>query len=498
MSNIESLLNSLKDILKYKAISYIKTGDPVFDNILTTFVLTFILIIFNYLTFDSLKLKYQMFYYKDKDLSDKNCYEFYYEYMNNKINENNFYTYTWMIREKCNENFDEKLGSYYFSNFTWKIKKTILLNTKTCQDTGMLHGDFFKELFSHLAIGHPNTIFPIYKNRDGLVGISGNSSIIYMITSDRNTLIEFVNKIKNINIENNPDKIDNNIDYELKVTSDYGQGVIFKDITFDIFVSVHKKTIVDTIECFERSQKEKVLGGYGSKNLGFLIHGKPGTGKTMLIKVICNKLKRHASIIDMRNIKTRENFANLFKKNIDKYVYVLDEFDCVQGAIYDRSMSHECKERTNPLKELKDRQLNLLSMSDKNNDHINKELAEINKEIKDYENRLTLDTILTVLDGTIEQRNRVIIAITNHVDRIDPALKRPGRFDINIELKEFNSDEIREILSKIFENTASKKDLEYLNSVKLKEYHYTPADIIHLARVHSDSLKKVVNIIRQD
>jgi len=57
MSNIESLLNSLKDILKYKAISYIKTGDPVFDNILTTFVLTFILIIFNYLTFDSLKLK---------------------------------------------------------------------------------------------------------------------------------------------------------------------------------------------------------------------------------------------------------------------------------------------------------------------------------------------------------------------------------------------------------------------------------------------------------
>jgi SpoVK/Ycf46/Vps4 family AAA+-type ATPase len=83
-------------------------------------------------------------------------------------------------------------------------------------------------------------------------------------------------------------------------------------------------------------------------------------------------------------------------------------------------------------------------------DPLQKELSSLEARIKELENALTLDTILTVLDGVNEHRGRVIIATTNHLDKIDPALMRAGRFDLKINLGKFNCEEIREMLSIMF------------------------------------------------
>jgi chaperone BCS1 len=45
---------------------------------------------------------------------------------------------------------------------------------------------------------------------------------------------------------------------------------------------------------------------------------------------------------------------------------------------------------------------------------------------------ITLSGLLNALDGVCSVDGRVIFATTNHIDRLDPALKRPGRFDVQV------------------------------------------------------------------
>jgi chaperone BCS1 len=126
---------------------------------------------------------------------------------------------------------------------------------------------------------------------------------------------------------------------------------------------------------------------------------------------------------------------------------------------------------------------------------IQEELGKINEEISNRENALSLDTMLTVLDGMIEMRGRVIIATTNFIDNIDKALMRDGRFDIKIKLDTFNSDEIRELLRIMFAKKASDAEMRRLETIKLTEDVYTPTQLINIG-ISQGSLTKVLDIIK--
>jgi SpoVK/Ycf46/Vps4 family AAA+-type ATPase len=233
------------------------------------------------------------------------------------------------------------------------------------------------------------------------------------------------------------------------------------------------------------------------------MQGDPGTGKTLFIKAICNYFKRDACIVDMRNIKTKEDFANCFSEH-EKYVYVLDEFDFVQDIIRDRSMDisgtdeHKCKS-TSRLQELRERQLQIMGLISNSTESLHsdkgdkkqkppllQELENINTEIKEVQNALSLDTILTTLDGITEMRGRIMIAATNHIDKIDPALLRDGRFDYKFHLTKFNSAEVCDMLCIMFPD-----EVEKIQSHSYKEDKYTPVQLISLFNAHQDLNKMI-------
>jgi len=91
----------------------------------------------------------------------------------------------------------------------------------------------------------------------------------------------------------------------------------------------------------------------------------------------------------------------------------------------------------------------------------------------------------------IEMRGRIIIATTNYIDRIDSALMREGRFDYKIKLDKFNDAEIRELLSLMFKDIASKEEFKYLRKTRLQENKYTPVQIINIVQSLC-TLRKVV------
>ncbi|KAL5396372.1 hypothetical protein PMIN03_012966 [Paraphaeosphaeria minitans] len=59
--------------------------------------------------------------------------------------------------------------------------------------------------------------------------------------------------------------------------------------------------------------------------------------------------------------------------------------------------------------------------------------------------KVSLSTLLNVLDGLASSAGRLLIMTTNHIERLDPALIRPGRVDMKLELYLANEDMINQL-----------------------------------------------------
>src|ERR1700752_1574262 len=131
---------------------------------------------------------------------------------------------------------------------------------------------------------------------------------------------------------------------------------------------------------------------------GILLHGPPGTGKTLLAKAVASETNAHFISISGPEIMSKfygeseARIREIFKESREKApsIIFIDEIDSIA-----------------PKRE------------------------EVTGEVE----RRVVSQILSVMDG-LEARGKVIvIAATNRPNAIDPALRRPGRFDREIEIK---------------------------------------------------------------
>ncbi len=263
------------------------------------------------------------------------------------------------------------------------------------------------------------------------------------------------------------------------------------------------------LDNFVKINRDGSVNGFESFNLGFILHGKPGTGKTSIIKAMCNYLKRSAIIIDLKKVKSIATFRKIFIENrAADFIFVLEEFDCVRDIIKRRGIDKNGNngddgnienigdlDSTSSKEQLKIRRENLINMScvnkDCNMEQINAQIEKIDEALVENEDLLDLQSILMILDGLEEARNRIIVANTNHLEFIDPALLREGRFDMKLEFAEYNRDEIREILFCIYksrdglmiDNLATDKNQimkKMIDGVTFESGKHTPARIINM------------------
>ena len=131
---------------------------------------------------------------------------------------------------------------------------------------------------------------------------------------------------------------------------------------------------------------------------GILLHGPPGTGKTLLAKAVANESNSHFISISGPEIMSKfygESEARLreiFKEAREKApsIIFIDEIDSI---------------------------------------------APKREEVMGEVERRVVSQLLSVMDG-LESRGKVIvIAASNRPNAIDPALRRPGRFDREIEIR---------------------------------------------------------------
>jgi len=93
----------------------------------------------------------------------------------------------------------------------------------------------------------------------------------------------------------------------------------------------------------------------------------------------------------------------------------------------------------------------------------------------------TVSQILTEMDGIEELKGVTVLAATNRLDMIDPALLRPGRFDLIIEVSPHGKEELMEIFKV---HTKDKPVVHNINekSLIMLMLGLTGADISYICR----------------
>jgi len=372
---MENILQAFKDLAKFKIVSSIDTGDKTYDNLITLFVMSVFALGCSTESIKYLYLTLTAYYYKDLKNIDTA------KYLSVKL-------------EKCSYEFIPvkrdiliKLIIYMKDHCCHLYK---LENVYVDQNSGQLvivsgSGATATEL-AYLSAGamyvrvkdllYNLTICPIFISRFGAVGLkgvtSGQTHFLYFCYESRRALDEFtksLNKISHENAENKSVTTQNlqmglyYLEQDMVVQS--GIYPIYPDRSFDNIVSRHKKPLMSHLECFQNANNGKTMfNGFGTYNLGIMIYGLPGTGKTSFMKAICNHLGRDGHLFDMRTVRTASQFKRMFQE-VEKRVFIFDEFDCIQGVINRENTEETENDHEKCKKELKDRLLYLLTIQHK-------------------------------------------------------------------------------------------------------------------------------------
>jgi len=177
---------------------------------------------------------------------------------------------------------------------------------------------------------------------------------------------------------------------------------------------------------------------------GILLYGPPGTGKTLLAKALANEIGAYFTAINGPEIMSKfygeseERLREVFREAEQKApaIIFIDEID---------SIAPKREEVT----------------------------GEVEKRV--------VAQLLALMDGLKERGRVIVIGATNRPDALDPALRRPGRFDREIEIPPPDKRARREILAVHTRNVPLAEDVNLDNIAEIT-HGYTGADLAALVK----------------
>ncbi|KAH7889400.1 BCS1 N terminal-domain-containing protein [Phlebopus sp. FC_14] len=155
---------------------------------------------------------------------------------------------------------------------------------------------------------------------------------------------------------------------------------------------------------------------------GYLLHGPPGSGKTSFIQALAGSLSYDICLLNLSERGLADDKLNHLLTNAPERSFVLIED--VDAAFNKRVQTSE----------------------------------------DGYQSSVTFSGFLNALDGVASGEERIIFMTTNHIEKLDPALIRPGRVDLSVLLDDASSIQARTLFTRFYGESEgiSAEELDYM------------------------------------
>ncbi|KAJ3276920.1 hypothetical protein HK104_003582 [Borealophlyctis nickersoniae] len=151
---------------------------------------------------------------------------------------------------------------------------------------------------------------------------------------------------------------------------------------------------------------------------GLLFHGKPGTGKTSFVTALAGELRLNIYVINLANKGlTDETLTELMVDTPGRCILLLEDIDV---AFVSRTLTG----------------------------------TEQGKSSTTVATNVTFSGLLNAIDGVAAQEGRILCMTTNHIEKLDPALIRPGRIDLQIYFDNATKAQVRQLFVQFFPHTS--------------------------------------------
>lgn len=185
---------------------------------------------------------------------------------------------------------------------------------------------------------------------------------------------------------------------------------------------------------------------------GYLLHGLPGTGKTSLIQMIAKSLNKNICFLNLSSIIGDEDLMKAFFSLDSNDILVIEEIDAVFNQ---------------------------------------------RKRVDGKFMGTSFSALLNILDGMIAGHGSITFMTTNHKERLDAALIRPGRIDFQMEFKHADKEQIITLFNRFYNNDEISAEVFYsvlnvpVTMAMLQAHFLKYRDNPKLAIENVDELSKV-------
>ena len=136
---------------------------------------------------------------------------------------------------------------------------------------------------------------------------------------------------------------------------------------------------------------------------GYLLHGAPGNGKSSIVMALASALHLDICVLNLNSAGLSDDRLNELITNLPPAILLIEDIDCV-----------------------------------------------FQKREKSEKDTITFSGLLNAIDGVMAGEGRILFMTTNYIDQLDPALIRPGRCDLQVEIDNATQDQARRLFLRFF------------------------------------------------